>query len=909
VVDPPTPPEPSSPARAVAAVERLLVADDPERAMVREALELLDADRAVLLSAPAASRPARILAQEPPSSGRALDAIDLPLRSTRPQRGRAPLRLEGAEAARLAAALGSSTIPAVVALVPLGRPEVAGPILVLLSADPMGLGADELELARSFGRVAAAILGQQSVISDQAGPVSREATLAAAGRAINESLDPTDTLDRICVEAMAIGQADHAVVWLGNGLDGVYAEAAAGLPPEFLGSYLAPGRGLAGRVAEHDRPMLSNIPVRTGGLPPHHLLESTRSLLAAPLRWDGELRGVVAVGYDAEGEASGDRLKLLEAFADLADLAIRNAAAHAGLAVAARTDALTGCLNHAALHESLAREIDRSTRTERGLSLVLLDLDDFKRVNEEHGHAVGDEVLRRVGHALRQALRPYDVVARYGGDEFAIIAVQAGELEAADIARRAIERVGAGLGELRDDALSVASAGVAEWTSGQTPGELLYAADLALLVGKHESRGGAIVLASDVPEDFRPGRFHRATAPTPTPVDPEVIDWITVSRDQTQRLRRRTRQLALASAVGARLAAMTAPQEIIHAAAEELHRAFGFHMCSVCRVRDDEVECVSGNGEPFVALEPGRWVQPRDVGIIGRCLREGRVILANDARSDPDFRTTERAGETRSELCAPLWVGDDLWGVINVEETRRDAFDEDDARALQTVADMVGSTLRTAMLFERLEGAYLGTAEALAAALEAKDSYTGEHARWIVELADRVGRRLGLGEPQRKLLRYGAALHDVGKIAVPEPILNKRGPLDPEERAVIEQHTVVGDQILAPVEFLHDVRPLVRHEHERWDGTGYPDGLAGQAIPLGARIIFACDAWRAMTSDRHYRAAMDAAAARDELRRNAGSQFDPLVVDVLLAELETGEPLGSPGGGPEGWQSGRMRRS
>jgi two-component system, cell cycle response regulator len=134
-------------------------------------------------------------------------------------------------------------------------------------------------------------------------------------------------------------------------------------------------------------------------------------------------------------------------------------------------------------------------------------------------------------------------------------------------------------------------------------------------------------------------------------------------------------------------------------------------------------------------------------------------------------------------------------------------------------------------------------------------------------------------------LRLGAVFHDIGKIAVPEAILNKPGPLTPDERAAIERHTVVGEQILAPVEFLSGVRRLVRHEHERWDGGGYPDGLAGAAIPLGSRIVLACDALHAMTSDRPYRRALPCEAAHDELRRNAGTQFDPAVVEAVLAEI------------------------
>jgi HD-GYP domain-containing protein (c-di-GMP phosphodiesterase class II) len=207
-------------------------------------------------------------------------------------------------------------------------------------------------------------------------------------------------------------------------------------------------------------------------------------------------------------------------------------------------------------------------------------------------------------------------------------------------------------------------------------------------------------------------------------------------------------------------------------------------------------------------------------------------------------------------------------------------------RLVETVAAQVGAALRSASLFEQLERAYLGTARALVAALEAKDPYTAEHGRSIVEQAEAVGRALGMDDTGLRDLRFAAVFHDIGKIAVPEAILGKPGPLTPEERAVMEGHTVAGEQILAPVEFLTGVRRLVRHEHERWDGAGYPDRLAGEAIPLGSRIILACDALHAMTSDRPYRRALSRADAVEELRRNAGTQFDPRVVQALLAELD-----------------------
>jgi len=135
-----------------------------------------------------------------------------------------------------------------------------------------------------------------------------------------------------------------------------------------------------------------------------------------------------------------------------------------------------------------------------------------------------------------------------------------------------------------------------------------------------------------------------------------------------------------------------------------------------------------------------------------------------------------------------------------------------------------------------------------------------------------------------------ARFHDLGKIGVPGSIINKPGPLTPEEVATVQRHPEMGEEILRPLAGMEPVLPIVRHAHERWDGEGYPDGLRGEAIPFGARIILAVDAYDAMTTDRSYRPAMTEAEAEAELRRGIGSQFDPLVVGVLLSTLRTGWP-------------------
>ncbi|MDP2709613.1 MAG: diguanylate cyclase [Solirubrobacteraceae bacterium] len=175
--------------------------------------------------------------------------------------------------------------------------------------------------------------------------------------------------------------------------------------------------------------------------------------------------------------------------------------------------------------------------------------------------------------------------------------------------------------------------------------------------------------------------------------------------------------------------------------------------------------------------------------------------------------------------------------------------------------------------------------EALAIALLERDRYTGEHSESVVEMAVAVARSLGLSPTQVEDVRAAALLHDIGKVGIPDAILNKPGPLTPDERTVMAEHPVIGERILQAIGGFAQVAGIVRHEHESWDGSGYPDGLAGAAIPIGSRIILACDAYHAMTSDRPYRARMSHADAFMELRRCAGRQFDPQVTAALVARL------------------------
>jgi len=185
-----------------------------------------------------------------------------------------------------------------------------------------------------------------------------------------------------------------------------------------------------------------------------------------------------------------------------------------------------------------------------------------------------------------------------------------------------------------------------------------------------------------------------------------------------------------------------------------------------------------------------------------------------------------------------------------------------------------------------LSSAYRGTAMLLGDVIEADDAYTGSHSRDVVGLALDVADALGFEPRDRQQVELAALLHDVGKVKIPAEIVNKQGPLDDDEWAVMRTHTILGEEMLDQVGgLLGEVGRVVRSCHERWDGGGYPDGLAGDAIPLAARIVCCCDAWSAMTTDRSYRRALPEADALAELRRCRGTHFDPRVVGALLAVL------------------------
>ncbi|HEY1567904.1 MAG TPA: HD-GYP domain-containing protein [Solirubrobacteraceae bacterium] len=281
--------------------------------------------------------------------------------------------------------------------------------------------------------------------------------------------------------------------------------------------------------------------------------------------------------------------------------------------------------------------------------------------------------------------------------------------------------------------------------------------------------------------------------------------------------------------------------------------------------------------------------------------------FAGDFLADAVYQVVPRGSNLRQRLRDCVWVYPidaalSVVALLAAEELRTAPY------AVLAVVPLLGllrmfANERRGRLGKLLElnETYRGTAVLLGDVIAADDGYTGEHSEGVVGLALAVGDALGLDPERRRNLEFGAMLHDVGKIRIPKQIINKPGKLDPHEWEIIKTHPAEGQRMLDRVGgFMLEVGAIVRAHHERWDGGGYPDGLAGEGIPLEARIITCCDSWSAMRTDRPYRRAMSFAAAVEQMVTNAGSQFDPALVEVMLPVVAAAE-------GPEAARSDAAR--
>jgi putative nucleotidyltransferase with HDIG domain len=280
-------------------------------------------------------------------------------------------------------------------------------------------------------------------------------------------------------------------------------------------------------------------------------------------------------------------------------------------------------------------------------------------------------------------------------------------------------------------------------------------------------------------------------------------------------------------------------------------------------------------------------------GIAGWVAQHGESLIVNAPEKDPRFfkGVDEKTGyTTRNMICVPVKAKGRVMGVLEaINKQGQSGFDEEDLFLFISLADLVSIALDNARLYQELEEMFLQTAESLSDAIEKRDPYTGGHTKRVTTYSLAIARHLPLGPEETKWLKLASVLHDIGKIGIEDRILRKREPLSLEEFTIIKHHSKMGAEIIEHVKPLREIIPGVKSHHEQIDGSGYPDGLRGEEMPLLAKIVAVADTYDAMTTDRPYRKAMAKEVAINELRKCSGTQFEKDVVEAFIKAYQEGE--------------------
>ncbi|MCS6954758.1 MAG: HD domain-containing protein [Candidatus Calescibacterium sp.] len=371
----------------------------------------------------------------------------------------------------------------------------------------------------------------------------------------------------------------------------------------------------------------------------------------------------------------------------------------------------------------------------------------------------------------------------------------------------------------------------------------------------------------------------------------KIIDYINNKLILYYRLQRNVEEIRALHNVSVLFGATTSVDELIYLIIRKAKNVFKADVCTLMLVDNDELYIKSSIGLPESVMNIRQKIGQ---GIAGSVVKNGKPIIINDIDKVENKFDFER--NYKSSMVVPLKVGEDkVIGVLSVSKNSFYPFSENDMQTLYNLATVAATAIEKAQLYQnlniysqKLEESYINTIKSLAKAFEARDKYNKGHMERVLKYGLAIASELDNSLLGDDVLKLALLFHDIGKIEIPDSILNKPAKLTSEEYEVIKRHPEAGEEILKNVKFLQDVAEIVKQHQERWDGKGYPRGLKGEEIHLYARIVSLADAFDAMTSDRVYRKAMPIEEAVEEIKRNRGTQFDPTVVDAFIRAYNSG---------------------
>lgn len=347
------------------------------------------------------------------------------------------------------------------------------------------------------------------------------------------------------------------------------------------------------------------------------------------------------------------------------------------------------------------------------------------------------------------------------------------------------------------------------------------------------------------------------------------------------------KEITLLYNIAEKLTASLDTQEAAQLVADEAKRLIKADNISVMLKNEDTgmFEVIASSGRE---LHPGEGLKI-GIGIAGSVVLNGRAEIVNDIQSDD--RYIRGAIRVSSLMCAPLKIKDRVIGVIYISSEEPVHYTAEDLKLLSALAFQAAADIENARLYDSLKETFLTTVQTLAETIEKRDPYTGGHTKRVTNYSVAIGKVLGLSEADIERLELAAVLHDIGKIGIKDCILLKKRKLTHDEFEDIMLHPDYAEEILNHIKHLRSIIPGVKHHHERYDGSGYPERLKGDEIDILARIISVADAFDAMTTDRPYRKKMELKKAFDELRGNSGTQFDPKVVKAFFKAYDENQIL------------------